>query len=281
VGLALRRRFGHAWIADLRDGWAFERFLPDFPTAAQRSLNGALERRSLGAADVVTAATRPIADDLRARLGIAAEHVPNAWDPDLDANLPAPGGGRANGQLRLVHTGRMRGSWGRDPGALLDGLRRLLEEQPTLRERLRLVVAGALDPGDARLIERYGLGDVVTAVGQLPRAEALRLQRDADALVLVTSRHAGEATGKLFEYLAAGRPILALAAGNEAARIVEETRTGVAVDPADPDAVLAALRAAVRGELPHAPRDVEAYRYPGPAETVAALAERALAPGDR
>src|SRR4051794_22749385 len=31
VGLALRRRLGHAWIADLRDGWTFERFLPEFP----------------------------------------------------------------------------------------------------------------------------------------------------------------------------------------------------------------------------------------------------------
>ena len=48
VGMALRRGFDHAWIVDLRDGWTFERFLPDFPTRAQRSLNAALERSVVG-----------------------------------------------------------------------------------------------------------------------------------------------------------------------------------------------------------------------------------------
>jgi hypothetical protein len=58
---------------------------------------------------------------------------------------------------------------------------------------------------------------------------------------------------------------------------VEETGTGVAVDPADGEALLAAVRAAVHGGLPYAPRGLEAYRYPSPARQVAELAERALA----
>ena len=93
--------------------------------------------------------------------------------------------------------------------------------------------------------------------------------------MLVTSRHAGEATGKLFEYLASGRPILAVGGMNEAARIVDETGTGVAVDSHDEEAVLAALRAAVSGGLPYAPRGLEPYLYPSPAERVSELAEMA------
>ncbi len=274
VGRALRRRFDHAWIVDLRDGWTFERFLPDFPTRAQRSLNAGLERSVVRRADAVTAATRPIADDLRTRHGVEVEHVPNAWDPDLEP--PAPAEPAANGHIRLVHTGMISGGWGRDPRALFAGLHRLLDEQPELRERVRLVIAGGLSETDTRLIEREKLGGIVTNVGYVPRDEALRMQRAADTLILVTSGHAGEATGKVYEYLAAGRPILALAAGNEAARIVEETGTGVAVDPSDGEAVLAALRAAVEGRLRYEPRGLDTYRQPAPARRIAEIAERAL-----
>ena len=276
VGMALRRRFGHVWIADLRDGWTFERFLPDFPTRAQRALNAALERSVVERADAVVAATRPIADDLRTRYGVAVDHVPNAWDPDLEPAADTPVESPPNGRIQLVHTGMISGGWGRDPRPLFAGLRKLLDEQPELQERLRLVVAGDLSESDTSLIARERLEGIVSSVGYVPRVDALRLQRAADALVLVTSPHVGEATGKVFEYLAAGRPILALAAGNEAARIVEETGTGVAVDPGDSDAVLSALRATVRGELRYEPRGLDAYRQPAPARRIAEIAQRAM-----
>ena len=272
IGLALRR-LGHAWIADLRDGWTFERFLPEFPTRAQRSLNRALERRALTGADAVMAATEPIAADLRARLGIDVAYVPNAWDPDLDAGIGAPDPPGGHG-LELVHTGKLSGGWGRDPRPLLNGVRRLLDERPG---SVRLRLAGRLDEEDSRVIAEAGLGDAVEHVGQLGRAEAVRLQRGAGVLLLVTSRHSGEATGKLFEYLAAGRPILAVGGINEAARIVGETGTGVAVDSHDEEAVLAALRAAASGQLPYAPHGLERYRHPSPAQRVIELADVAQA----
>ena len=182
-----------------------------------------------------------------------------------------------DGRVELVHTGKLSGDWGRDPLPLFAGLRRLLEEEPALDGRVRLTLAGKLDEYDAQLIAEAGLGGVVSHVGQLSRGDAVRLQRRADALVLVTSHHSGEATGKLFEYLAAGAPILALAINNEAARIVAETGTGVAVDPSDPNAIVTALRAAVEGRLPYAPRNLGAFRYPKPAMQIAELAELACA----
>ncbi len=110
------------------------------------------------------------------------------------------------------------------------------------------------------------------------RAEALALQRSADALVLLTSRNSSEATGKLFEYLFSGRPIVALAENNEAARIIRETNTGVTVPPDDVDAIAAALRQAASGELARAysPRNLEWYEYPKTAEQMAELIEEAI-----
>jgi glycosyltransferase involved in cell wall biosynthesis len=96
-------------------------------------------------------------------------------------------------------------------------------------------------------------------------------------LVLITSRNSSEATGKLFEYLTAGRPIIALAEGNEAERIVRETNTGVAVPPDDVEAIADALRRAASGELARAytPRGLDQYTYPAPAERMAELIEEA------
>ena len=114
-------------------------------------------------------------------------------------------------------------------------------------------------------------------LGTLSRAQALALQRAADALVLLTSRNAGEATSKLYEYLASGRPVLALATGNEAARIVAETGAGVTVDPTDVPGIAAALRRVAAGTL-HAggERDLGRYVYPGPAAAMSELIDAAL-----
>jgi glycosyltransferase involved in cell wall biosynthesis len=119
----------------------------------------------------------------------------------------------------------------------------------------------------------------VQTLGAVPRATAIALQRKATALLLITSANAGESTGKLFEYLAAGRPILALARDNEAARIVQETNTGVTVPPGDVQAIGAALRSIAIGEFAplFGPRGVERYTYPAPAEKMAELVERAIA----
>jgi len=82
VGRALARR-GVAWVADLRDAWTFEPIRPPFPTALQRRLDQRLERRWLRSADAVVCVSRPVADDLRERLGIEAYLVPNGWDAEL------------------------------------------------------------------------------------------------------------------------------------------------------------------------------------------------------
>jgi glycosyltransferase involved in cell wall biosynthesis len=82
---------------------------------------------------------------------------------------------------------------------------------------------------------------------------------------------------KLFEYLAAGRPIVALAAGTEAGRIVLETGAGEVVPSNDVEAIRGALRRLVAGELTAPdPGVVSAYAYPAAAERMAAAVETAI-----
>jgi glycosyltransferase involved in cell wall biosynthesis len=277
VGRSLRRR-GVPWVADLRDAWTFEPIRPPFPTRAQQRLDEALERRWLHAADAVVCVSQPAADDLRSRLGLDAELVPNGWDPDL---APQDDGGDAPERVldaqrvSLVYTGRF-GSYGRDPTGLVRALESLAREDPDAAAKLDLVIAGPLTDDEKRLMQTDVSPARIVLAGALSREAALALQRHADALLLVASARRSQLLNfKLFEYLAAGPPIVALAAGTEAGRVVAEA--GGKVVPADDvPAIAGALRRLAAGELrPPDPAARERYSYPSVAEKMAVVAERA------
>jgi glycosyltransferase involved in cell wall biosynthesis len=262
------------WIADFRDGWCFEPIRPPFPLAAQRALDHALERRVVISADVVVAVTPPIVDDFRSRFGVAALHIPNGFDPELADAGPLP----VERALTFVHTGALFGIRGRDPGPLLSAIQGLLRHEPGLEERLELLVVGRSEHDERSMIESAGLSRVVRHLGYVPRTRALSLQRAADALILLTSPGRCEATGKLYEYLGSRRPIIALAEGSEAGRIVSATGTGTVVRQDDVPGITAALRDAISGELEsrYAPHGLEPYTYPAPAEQMAEAVEAAI-----
>jgi glycosyltransferase involved in cell wall biosynthesis len=269
---ALRRA---PWIADFRDGWLFDPLREPFPTAAQRALVRRLEQRVATTPDAVVGATEPIAKDLRSRLGSKAEVIYNGFDPDT-AEAISPDRPDAR-KFTLVHTGTVR--WGRDPRPLLEAVRRLIDADPGTVDRVEVLFVGMATTQDLELFQDPSLRGVVRYGGSVSRGEAMALQRTAGALLLFTSGRVSEATGKLFEYLASGRPIIALAENNEAARIIEQTGTGVCVPLQDVDAIAHELRRAIDGRLEqsYAPRELDRFSYPGPAERMAAVAARVVA----
>lgn len=280
IGRALQRR-GAAWVADVRDAWSFEPLRPPFPTRVQKGLDERLERRTLAAADAVVCVSEPAASDLRQR-GIAEPVlVRNGADPELLAAAdPASVADLLDPErVSLVYTGRF-GSTGRDPGQLVDALCGLAAERPADAERLELVVAGPLTEREQKLFRRDVSPARISVVGSLERSRALALQRAADALVLIAHPVRTQlANFKLYEYLHAGRPVLALAAGTEAGAVVEGFG-GTVVPAGDVEAITDSLTLAARGELPESLPDARAeHAYPAVAEgmdaAIALAAERA------
>jgi glycosyltransferase involved in cell wall biosynthesis len=277
VGRALQCA-GAAWVADVRDGWTFESFRAEWPTRVQHRLDLALEGALFRAANRVAAVARPLVEDLRVRIGARAELLPNGWDPELLdwAGTETPmvlDPERAS----LLYTGRLAIA-DRDLRPLLDALLELARSEPETAARIELVLAGAFTDAERRLFGRDVSPARMVVLESLPRQQSLALQRAADALLLVTAgsrRH--EVTGKVFEYLGAGRPVLALAGDDEAARIVLETGAGVVVRRRDTEAVKGALRAVARGELsPPPPEALRGYSYPELAEKMERLVEEAI-----
>ncbi len=281
IGHALSRK-GVPWVADLRDAWTFEPLRPPFPTGAQHRLDERLERLRLGAADRVVCVSEPAAADLRAR-GIADPAViANAWDPDHD---PGPEANSAadglldEGRTSLLYTGRF-GSYGRDPAQFVEGLARLARSSPQSAGRLEVAIAGPLQPQERALFERSDLQPVkVTLLGSLERETSLALQRTdhVDALLLLAQPARSQLVNfKLFEYLAAGTPILALAAGTEAGRVAADAGIAPIVAADDPEAIATAL-ATLLGDGLTGPDPAAAarYSYPAAAEAMAAVLEDA------
>jgi glycosyltransferase involved in cell wall biosynthesis len=183
--------------------------------------------------------------------------------------------------VNLVHTGSLSVPERRDPQGLLRALEALVARDPGVATRMRLTLAGVITPQDRRILDALtpAVQGMLVEVGFVPKPQALALQRAAEVLLLIsTGPHQQVVTAKLAEYLLADRPILAVSAENEAARIIRDTRTGVVVAPDDVDAIADALQSALDGRLAAAfqPRSLERYAQPAPAKEFAAVIEAAI-----
>ena len=263
IGAALRS-LGTPWIADLRDGWTFDPPRPPWPTRVQAVADAGLERAVLRRANRILAVTRPIASDLERRLGLPATVITNGFDPDERPAQIAPPLDPT--RHSLVHTGRMS-VVGRSPTAFFQGLHDYLQRRPDGAQRLEVVLAGPVSAEQQTLLADERLEGLVRSVGSLERAETLALQRHADTLLVLAEGNdvrpsRSIATGKLFEYLAAGRPVLVLGKDSEAARIVREAGAGVAARGDDSGVIASALERLVDQGL-EAPREaVDQYAWP-------------------
>jgi glycosyltransferase involved in cell wall biosynthesis len=280
IGLALQLR-GMPWVADFRDGWTFESQRPPWALPSLDVLNRNLEHLVVSRADVVCAVTDPIANDLGARFGRSVSTVTNGFDPETLATRAEGVHKLLSPQRRsLVHTGNLAYG-GRSLEPLLSALTRLRAASPAAMAKLEVIFIGPIAAAERDEVQRAGLGDCVRLTGPVPHETALAVQRAADGLLVVTGpRQSGVATGKIYEYLTAERPILVIGDDTAAAGIAESAAAGIAVARDDPDALAAALRLFTESpdELPRPrPAAFARYAYPALAAQMAEQVERAIA----
>lgn len=248
IGVALSEKYGLPLISDFRDGLLFESVEEErlLHHAARRRYE-ALEAKVIAISRLVLTVSEPISAYFRERYAhpnVMTLH--NGFDPDdiaPDMNVDLP-----SGVINIVHTGRLGTSEkGRGVDALSTALHMLVERSPKMAQKLQLHFVGQLSQAEQNCLAPLIEQGIVKVWGHQPRAKALGFQRNADVLLLITAPDkASIATGKLFEYLAANKPILALTRGTEAARIVNETGAGVVVPPDDPEKIADAIEALIR-----------------------------------
>ena len=124
----------------------------------------------------------------------------------------------------LLYQGR------RDPKLLFEVLRDLLDENILRREDVCVRFYGKKEPFVEAMSHQYGLEGVVEINGVVTRSEALQRQAESQILLMLgwtDPRETGQHSGKLFEYLGAARPILAVGGSRSVLdRHVERNRGG-------------------------------------------------------
>jgi glycosyltransferase involved in cell wall biosynthesis len=237
TGAAVKRATGARWVADLRDSIAAHphRRVESAAVRAKEKVSASVARLVARQADVIVAASAAIADEAQALdpTGVVAT-ILNGADFDDFAGLEYRPGER----FRITHTGSFFGK--RDPRPFLQALADSGLEDVVAR------FVGDFRAADREWADSLGLGERLELHPYVARKDALALQRDSEALLLLIpeadGRGQGVLSGKVFEYLAAERPILAaVPPEGAAAELIRDTGAGVVAAPDDVDALKDAL----------------------------------------
>ena len=222
VGAAVKRATGAKWVADLRDSLVAHphRRAESLAVRAKEKVDEGVARLVARSADAITCVSDAIAEEAR---GFAPARQGRRRSRTAATSTTSPGSTTRPAQrFRITHTGSFFGK--RDPRPFLTAL-----DESGLDVVARFL--GDFRSADREWAAERGLGDRLELIPYAPRQTALELQRDSEALLLLIpdagGRGKGVLSGKVFEYLAAERPILAaVPPDGAAAELIRETGRG-------------------------------------------------------
>jgi glycosyltransferase involved in cell wall biosynthesis len=240
VGLAAARAARAPWVADFRDEWTMNPQRTPLPRPLPR-LNARAERALVRRADRVI-----LADSHYPLVGLAQDDprrivIHNGVD-EADFETGEPAAGPPADVFRLTYVGSLYGN--RDAAPVLAAIGRLIAAGAIDADRFELVVVGnAWLPAGVLDSATFA----VRLTGYVEHERALREMQCATALLFYAPAQTRSTSGKIFEYLVSGRPILSVArSDNLAHRLVDELGAGAAAAPDDPQGIETALTSLYR-----------------------------------
>jgi len=234
------RASGIPWVADFRDPW-FNLHLRKPPTPLHRALHERLERSVVSRADLVLVTTEAHERMLGERYPrCRIERIPNGFDEEDFAR--EPGVRPPAAPFTVTHCGML--TLGRSTKPFLEGLAAFARRAPAAARAMRVVFIGPRESANEEWVKRFDLGDRVIFEDNIPHRECIAREMGSHVLLLIKhddERYRGLVPGKLFEYIGARRPILAVAPEGEASRIVRDLRRGETPRIDRPDEIAVAI----------------------------------------
>lgn len=242
IATLVSRATGIPWLADFQDPWTqvdYYQLLTLMPWADRK--HHRQEQEAFEQASALTIVSPTWKREIEA-IGARNVHLlPWGFDPE-DYPEPKP---VALDQLTLTHIGIM--GYDRNPRTLFRVMAELQAKQPDLAEVFHFQLVGQVDYSVREAYAAQGLTPQVDTPGSVPRSEALSRAMSSPVLLLLLNQQAnaqGRIPGKLFEYLAARRPILALGPpDSDVAGILRETGAGVCLAYDDAEGIRNYLQA--------------------------------------
>jgi len=223
IGLELKRALGIKWIADFRDPWTEIDYFHQLPlTKKSLAKHKELEEEVIINADTVVV----VGDTMRSKMESLNKNInviTNGFDDNLSKFQVA-----LDKKFTITHIGMMNAD--RNPKMLWKVLKELMVIDPGFETNFQLKLVGKVAPSIMSDIQFYDLEKYVSIIDYLPHREVLQVQKSSQILLLVVNNvpsAKGIITGKIFEYLQAKRPILAIGPEDgDLAKIIDETNSG-------------------------------------------------------
>ncbi|NAS13486.1 glycosyltransferase family 4 protein [Poritiphilus flavus] len=230
IGLGLKQSLNLPWIADFRDPWTsigYHKKLKLRQSAQKKHLE--MEHEVLNTADKVIVTSETTRKEFGNITKKPVVVITNGYDSEYT------GGANLDDKFTLTHIGSLL--TGRNPANLWKVLSELAGENETFRAALQLEFLGVVSQEVIDSLYRYELAPYLKLRGYVSHHQVLRRQRSAQILLLIeidSHETKGIIPGKLFEYIAARRPILAVGPKDwDAGQIVRDTKTGRVFDYAE------------------------------------------------
>jgi glycosyltransferase involved in cell wall biosynthesis len=235
VAWSLAQATGLPWVAHFRDSWAQGHWVKSVTPFSVR-IEKALERMVIRKAQAVVSVTDMQTEMLRGANPDLPQSkfttIPNGYD---DAEW-APAAARPhNKKFVITYAGNFY--HGRSPYSLFRALRCLIDGGRIQNGDIDIELLGMCDvaegSGVMETATALGVASCVSMPGVLPKMEAIRRMQSSDLLLLLVDEQNYSIPAKTYEYLRAGRPILALTTGGAVVDLLRQTGGAWVVDPAD------------------------------------------------
>ncbi len=223
IGLKLKEKFGIRWIADFRDPWTQIGYHEKLKlTGKSRKKHETLELEVLNKADDLIVTSYTTQKEFQSKSSKPVHVITNGFDIEMNDEEVK------NGKFQLAHVGSLLS--GRNPQNLWKAISELIQENEDFRNKFELLLAGRISDAVLESINEHRMNKYLQNLGYVSHDKAVNIQREASVLLLLeidSEETKGIIPGKLFEYLAAKRPIIAVGPENwDVSRIVEETNSG-------------------------------------------------------
>lgn len=234
VGLQLKKKTGIKWIADFRDPWTDIDYFHQLPlTKKATKKHHGLEKEVVSSADQVIVVGETMKNKFL-QFNKKIEVVTNGYD-DILQNTAEP----LNSEFTFVHVGMMNAD--RNPLVFWEVISELVNENDAIANDIKIKLIGKLADQVIKSIGEHRLMPYVELIMYVPHEEVMHFQKRAQVLLLAVNKvpsAKGIITGKIFEYMQAKRPILAIGpTDGDLAEIIEHTKTGKVIDFQDKESL--------------------------------------------
>lgn len=223
IAYALKESMNIPWLADFRDPWTTMDYYKELIlTKWADKKHHRFEQEVLNSADAVTVIGSGMKKEFDKKRGREVAIVTNGFDED-DFTIEKIG---LDKNFSVVHMGTFFRRV--NPINLWRAMAELRKENHPMFSNLTIKLIGRVDPSIIESIHSFGLNDYLMPITYQPHDEAVRIMKAAQVLLLcVYEQTRFVLTGKLFEYVAAKRPILCVGPiDGDAAHVIEETHAG-------------------------------------------------------